>query len=185
MGGANVSLSTSLAQFAIRNNDNTAVDAFIFNNTYDSENFYSKKDNNWSACKSMMNRVNCCFSTKECIGKEIFFGFRNNNIWQGLDVKLEIVALVDTSLKVDYKYSYTIDNGSGKELRYFLSIDNINWQETSLRNGYQQVFTVEQKVIFFKIKTDDFKFSMYKLIPNERYRIFWNRNLYKWDLKKF
>lgn len=185
MGGPNVSIATSFAQFAIKNNDNSSVDAFIFNNTYDADNFYSKKDANWSACKSMPNRASCCFSTKECIGKQIFFGFRNNNIMQGLDVKLEIVAVVDTSLKSDYKYSYTIDNGSDRELKYSISSDNITWQETSLRNGYQQTFTFEQKEIYFRIKTDNFKFSTYKLTPNERYRIFWNANLAKWDLTRY
>lgn len=104
---------------------------------------------------------------------------------QGLDVKLEIVALIDTSLKSDYKYSYTIDNAANQELKYLISTDNVNWQETSLRNGYQQTFTFEQKEIFFKIRTDNFKFSAYKLTPNERYRIFWNANFAKWDLTRY
>jgi hypothetical protein len=185
MGTANISIATSFAQLAIKNNDNFSVDAFIFNNTYDADNFYDKKDNNWSSCKSMTNRVSCCFSTKECIGREIYFGFRNNNIMQGLDVKLEIVAIVDSTLKSDYKYSYTIDNGSNKVLKYFISLDNNNWEETSLRSSYQQVYTFEQREIYFKIKTDNFKFSTYKLTPNERYKIFWNEKLQKWDLTRY
>jgi len=185
IGGANISIATSFAQFAIKNNDNASVDAFIFNNTYDADNFYSKKDGNWSACKSMTNRVSCCFSTNECMGRQIFFGFKNNNIMQGLDVKLEIVALIDTSLRSDYKYSYTIDNSANKELKYLISTDNLNWQETSLRDGYQKIYTFEQKEIYFKIKTDNFKFSAYKLTPNERYRIFWNTKLAKWDLMRY
>lgn len=185
MGGAKVSLATSFAQFAIKNNDNSSVDAFIFNNTYDADNFFVKKDGNWNACKSMFNRVSCCFSTKDCIGREIYFGFRNNNVMQGLDVKLEVVALIDSSLKSDYKYSYTIENSSNKELKYSLSTDNANWQEATLRNGYQQTFTFEQSEIYFRIRTDNFKVSSYKLTPNERYRIIWNTNLAKWDLERF
>ena len=185
MGGAKVSLATSFAQFAIKNNDNSAVDAFIFNNTYDADNFFAKKDGNWNACKSLPNRVSCCFSTKDCIGRQIFFGFRNNNLMQGLDVKLEVVALIDTSLKSDYKYSYTIENAGNRELKYSISLDNVKWEETSLRNGYQQTFTFEKQEIYFRIRTDNFKLSSYKLTPNERYRIVWNTNLSKWDLERF
>lgn len=185
MGGANVSMAASFAQFAIKNNDNSSIDAFIFNNTFDADNFYNKKDGDWNACKTMTNRVSCCFSTKDCIGPKIFFGFKNNNIMQGLDVKLEIVALIDTSLKSDYQYSYTIRNSSNTEVKYMLSLDNINWKELSLRNDYNQTFTFHQEEIYFKIKTDSFKSSTYKLIPNERYRIFWNTSLAKWDLTRY
>jgi len=185
MGGANISLASSFAQFAINNNDNNSVDAYIFTNTYDADNFYAKKDGNWNACKSMPNRASCCFATSDCMGKELFFGFRNNNIMKGLDVKLEIVAIVDASLKTDYKYSYTINNSTDKELKYSLSLDNVNWQQTSLRSGYQQIYSFEQKEIYFKIYTDNFKFVMYKLTPNERYKIIWNTIAGKWDIVHF
>ena len=173
----------SLAQFAVKNSNNTAVDAFIFDNTFDADDFYTKKDNNWGACKSMPNLVNCCYTTKECIGKNIFFGFRNKNISQGLDVKLEIVALVDNSRKNSYSYSYTIQNTTQQELKYFISSDNINWQEQTLRSGYKQTFTFEQSEIFFKIYTDNRIFVQYKITPENRYEIIWNNN--KWDLVHF
>lgn len=185
MGGANVAMASSFTQFAIKNSNNNAVDAFIFNNTYDSDNFYAKRDESWSACKSMANRVNCCFSTKECIGKQVFFGFRNNNITQGLEVKLEIVAVVDNSMEADYKYSYTIENPTGRDLKFQISTDKTNWKDYNLRDGYKQIFTFEQQEIYIRIYTDRLKFSSYKLGPNDRYRIIWNTVLQKWDIIKF
>lgn len=184
IGSTNISLASSFAKFAIQNNDNNAVDAFIFSNVYDADNFYSKKDQNWSACKSMPNRVNCCFATKECLGKQIYFGFRNNNIMQGLNVRIEIVALVDKASSSDYKYSYTINNSSGKELKYSLSLDGINWEETQLRNGYLQTHTIDKNEVYFKIFTDNLKFVTYKLTPNERYKIFLNSQGL-WDLIRY
>jgi hypothetical protein len=184
-GGSNISLASSFAQFAIRNNDNNAIDAFIFNNVYDAENFYARKDGSWSYCKSLLNRSSCCFATTECIGRQLFFGFRNNNIMQGLDVKLEIVAMVDTAMKASYHYSYTINNAADRELKYSISTDNIHWQESTLRNGYQQTFTFEQQEIYFRIQTGDLKMAAYKLIPNERYKIIWNVNAGKWDMARY
>lgn len=185
MEPANISLAASFSKFAIQNNDNEAVDAFIFNNTYDADNFYAKKDNNWSSCKSMFNRVSCCFASQDCIGHKIFFGFRNNNIMQGLDIKLEVVALVDNTMTNNFKYSYSINNTSNQELKFLISIDNINWTETTLRSGYLKTFTFEQNEIYFKINTNNFKSASYKMIPNERYKILWNQNLSKWDLNRY
>ncbi len=185
MGGAQVAIATSFAKFAIKNNDNPSVDAFIFNNTYDADNFYSKNDGNWNPCKSMTNRVSCCFSTKECIGKQIYFGFRNNNMMEGLDVKLEIVALVDSSLKSDYKHSYTILNTTDREQEISISLDNKNWKSLRLREGYQQILSYDENEIFFKISTSLYKVAAYKLAANDRYKIIWNSSLQKWDLTRF
>lgn len=183
VGSANISLASSFAKFAIKNNDNYAVDAFIFNNVYDADNFYSKNDNNWSSCKSMPNRVSCCFATKECIGRTIYFGFRNNNIMKGLDVRIEVVALVDKTSETDYKYSYTINNSTNQELKYRISVDGITWQEKQLRNGYQEIYTFNQNAIYFNISTKD-KVISYKLTPNERYKLFLN-STGVWDLMRY
>lgn len=185
MGDIKISLASSFAKFAIKNNDNNAVDAFIFNNTFDADNFYAKNDGNWSACKSMMNRASCCFASKECISNKIYFGFRNNNAMQGLDVKIEVVALVDKNSTIDYKYSYSINNSANIELKYSLSLDNINWEEKSLRNGYLQNLSLEQKEIYFRINSENSKVVKYKLTPNERYKIFWNAKLLCWDLTRY
>jgi hypothetical protein len=93
-GGLKIALGTALIQYVIKSNDNQAVDAFIFTNEYDATSFYAKKDESWSACKTMLNTVNCCFSTSECQARQIYFGFRNNNIRQGLNVRIEIVAML-------------------------------------------------------------------------------------------
>lgn len=185
VGGTNISLASSFARFAITNNDSNSIDAFIFNNTYDADNFFSKNDGNWSSCKSLMNRGSCCFATKECLGNKIYFGFRNNNIAQGLDVKIEIVALVDINSTSIYKYSYSINNKTNIELKYFVSLDNVNWQENTLRSGYLQNFSFSQREIYFKIVSNNFNTKAYKLAADERYQLFWNDKELCWDLSRY
>lgn len=185
LGGAEFALAASVAQLAIENNDNDAVDAFIFTTVYDADDFYSKKEGNWGACQIMLNRASCCFVSEQCMGRNIYFGFRNNNVSKGLNVRLEVVAIVDDMQASAYTYSYNISNGSNRELTYGVSIDNINWEENSLRNDYRQTFNFAQQELFFRIHTDVYKSSVYKLVPNERYRIFWNTQLMKWDLGKY
>ena len=88
-----VALASSLAQFVIANRDGQSVDAFIFTNKQDVDNFSTRNDGYWTACKEMLNRSNCCIPLTECIQTDLYFGFRNNNVVTGLDVKLEIVAI--------------------------------------------------------------------------------------------
>ncbi|RZJ71450.1 hypothetical protein [Flavobacterium sp.] len=183
IGSTNISLTSSFAKYAIKNGDNNSVDAFIFDNVVDANNFLNKRDGHWSLCKSMLNRVSCCFASQECIGRKVYFGFRNNNAMQGLNVRLEIVALVDQSLSANYKYSYPISNTTDKEVRYLISTDNINWEEIQLRNGYKFSHLVSVAELYFKITTLR-KSVAYKITPNERYKIYWNTNGYL-DLTRY
>lgn len=162
-----------ITEFAIKNNDNHAVYAFIVNNTYDANDFNSEKDGNLTPCKSMANRSNCCFESSECINSRIFFGFKNNNVAQGLNVRLEVIAKIDDS--VPSKCSYTISNSTTTELKYFVSIDNIKWEENVLRSGYNMNYNNAIKELYFKIYTD-IKFVNYKIFPNERYKLILNFN---------
>ena len=175
-------LTTSLMEYAINNNDGKSVDAFIFNNTYDADNFYAKKDNNWNACRSLMNRSNCCFATKECLNHVLYFGFRNNNISKGLDVKLEVVAIVDTTTAAKNKFSYSISNGASVNVKYFLSLDVQNWTENNLRPGYQNPVSIDQPQLFIKVYTTQANFVQYKMIPDNRYKIVYNTQTRKWDV---
>jgi len=184
-GGAKVSLMTSFANFAVKNNDNLAVDAFIFNNIYDAENFIGRKDGNWSACKSMPNRQNSCFVMSQCLNRDVFFGFRNNNISQGLDVKLEVVALVDSTQKADHLFSFKIVNSSGREIKYLISKDEQNWEQDNLRHSYFKSYSIEQRYMYFKIYTDKQKFVYYKINPEDRYKIIWNTNKAMFDLIRY
>ena len=183
-GTSNISLASSLAQFAVRNNDNIAVDAFIFSNSYDAQGFVDMQDGTWSHCKEMRNRVNCCFSSKECLGRKLYFGFRNNNIMQGLDVKLEVVALIDSGSS-NFTYSYSITNSANRELKFMLSEDQENWTSKTLRPGYTLPFSLPESNIYFKIYTDQFRFVLYKINPDERYQILWNNNKNSWDLSRY
>lgn len=184
VGGAKISLATTFAEFGVKSNDNEAVDIHLFNNIYDATDFHHKKEG-WSACKSQLNRTNCCVKTSEFLTNRIFFGFKNNNYMQGLDVRLEVVAILDTSLKYDYKYTYQITNGANKELNFLISFDGQNWENATLRNGYIMPINTEKNPIFFKINTDETKKSEYRLQPNERFKIIFNEHMLKWDLTKY
>lgn len=185
IGGSNIAIGVELAEQAIKNNDNSAVDAFIFTNTFDADNFLAKNEKNWSSCKFLLNRGNCCFGTNECLGKTVYFGFRNNNIRTGIIVRLEVVALVDTTTQIGSKYAYTINNTTDKELKFFVSPDNIHWEQIILRSGYLQNFSFTEQEIYFKIQTDMQKISIHKLSPNERYKLVWNSLQMKWDLARY
>lgn len=185
VGGKNISMASSVAKFAIKNNDGNAIDAYIFNNTYDADNFYDQKDTNWTACKTLMNRVSCCFYTNECMNNKIYFGFKNNNLMQGLDVKIEIVALVNKNAFYNNQYTYAITNSANIEIKYSLSTDNIRWEEMRLRQNYLQNHKMPQKEIHFRINTGLNKVVNYKLIPSERYKIYWNTKNLCWDLMRY
>lgn len=172
-----------ISQFAIKNNDNSAVDAFIFNNVYDANDFFSKKDGTWTTCKGMANRTNCCFESSECINNRIFFGFRNNNVAQGLSVRLEVVAKIDEL--AEQKCSYTISNSTNTELKYYVSTDNVTWEESILRSGYHMTYNNSIKELYFKINTTDKAFVNYKIFPNERYKIILNSQKKIWDLIRY
>jgi hypothetical protein len=185
VGAPNIKIGASLVQFAIKNNDGESVDAFIFGSSNDMQNFFNKNDGYWSYCKSMPNRSSSCFSTRECMGRKVYFGFRNNNISQGLEVRLEVVAIVDESAETDTNHSYTIMNTSGRQLKYYVSADNVKWESITLENGYEQTYSYERNEIYFKIYTDTNNFVAYKLEGDERYKIIWNSSKGKWDLVKY
>ncbi|MBY0480829.1 MAG: hypothetical protein K2Q21_05690 [Chitinophagaceae bacterium] len=184
-GSSGLGAGISLMDYAIKSNDGNSVDAFIFNNPYDADYFYKKQDANWTACKAMPNRGNCCFYSGECLGREIYFGFKNNNIRQGLDVQLEVVAITDSSLVGTSRYSLTILNGTTGLVKYQVSSDMVNWQNFELRTGYQNTLDLSQNMAYCRIFTDNLKYVQYKVVPGERYKIVWNMQQLKLDLQRY
>lgn len=163
--GTNVTLGVSLAQFAIQNADGNAVDAYIFSSPYDKDNFYAKRDGSWNACKQMPNRSNCCFSTRDCLGKRVYFGFRNNNTMQGLDVKLEVVAVVDTTHQQQVSNTFSITNGSTREIEYQISSDGIRWEKVNVRPNYSNNHSSILPELMVRIYTTPTQFVSYKIQP--------------------
>jgi hypothetical protein len=177
-----IALGAQLTQLAVNVNDGNALDAFTFYNPYDADNFVAEHDNNWSSCTSNLNIINTCYSTNRCLNPTLFFGFRNNNLMQGLNVRLEIVAITD-SIKQLPSVTYSILNATDQEIKFQLSNNQRTWESMSLRSGYVKSLT-EDKPLFIRIYTSLFKFVNYKLDPNERYRIIWS-NQGKWDLIRY
>jgi hypothetical protein len=139
-------------------------------------------DGNWRVCKSLMNRGNCRFPTKDCLNHRIYFGFRNNNISQDLDVKLEVIAIVDTAKGSTKTYSYTLLNGTNNELKFYTNYNDADWTLNSLRPNYQFTFSFEKPVVYVRIYTTAISFAHYKLTPGNRYKFIFNKQAKKWDV---
>jgi hypothetical protein len=178
----NIAMGAQLTQFIVNNNDGSLVDAFTFYNPYDADNFFNNKDGYWGACNSSLGLVNTCYASNNCLNPRLYFGFRNNNLMEGLNVHLEIVAIVDTARTVPF-YTYSITNATNQELKFQMSNNQESWSPVTLRNGYVQTFTQDQP-LYFKISTTSFNFVRYKLDPNERYKIIWSIQN-KWDLIRY
>jgi hypothetical protein len=171
-----ISLGVALTEYAVSNSDNESVDAFIFTNVYDAEKFYSKKDGEWDFCYSMSSVSNSCRSVKDCIGELVYFGFRNGNFRQGLDVKLEVVAIVDESQKNKFNYTFCIVNSTDVNQKYYLSVDNKKWElQTYHKKGYSMCYTYPQNYLYARIYTTTTTYKTATLYSNQRYTIYWNK----------
>ena len=184
-GDPTLAVTGSVAKFAVSNGDNSAVDAFIFTNSDDNASFMSKRDGDWTPCRQMLNRGNCCFSTTSCMGQHVFFAFRNNNVMQGLNVRVEIVALTDDASVGEQKYSYTITNATDREIKYQIKDNSTDWREMRLSNGYTQNMTGTSPYMYITIQTDAFKKVSYRIESGVRHKIIWNQLAAKWDLVRY
>ncbi|MFB0497317.1 hypothetical protein ABID99_003554 [Mucilaginibacter sp. OAE612] len=180
---AELAVSANLARYAVNTNDGSAVDTYVFSNTYDADSFVQKKDENLSACQQSNNVVNTCYASNQCLNPSLYFGFRNNNLVNGLDVHLEVVALVDSGKKGN-SYTYSIANGAKQEVKCLVSADRQHWENVSLRQGYSITFTKELPVLYFRMFTSVLNFVNYDLRPDERYKIIWS-STNKWDLIRY
>ncbi|ADB40000.1 hypothetical protein [Spirosoma linguale] len=179
-----LTIGANLAQYALSQNDGTQIDYFIFTTPDDKNAFYRKVDGNWSSCRSFLNRVNTCSHSDKCINETIWFGFRNNNMSQGLDIHLEVVAIVNQD-NTDETYSFKITNGALQDVNFQLSADNQNWQECSLRSNYEGTWRFKQSYAYFKLTTQGKGTVNYRINNNERYKITLNRNTLSFDLNKY
>lgn len=94
MGARKVSQATDFRQFAVSNNDNTIASAFIFTNPNDADHFYHNKPGS-RACKNLQRITSTCLSSNQCLGKKLYFGFSNGNAADEIDVRLEVVGVVE------------------------------------------------------------------------------------------
>lgn len=94
IGAKSVSVTTDFRQLVLSNHDNTIASAFIFSNPADADNFYFKKTG-WRACKNLLRITSSCLSSRQCLGKKVYFGFSNGDINDEIDVRLEVVALAE------------------------------------------------------------------------------------------
>lgn len=180
-----VKIDASIAKFVVDNSNGSAIDYYIFTNPDDANAFYKKENNNWSSCKSFPNVISTCRSENGCLNTTIYFGFRNNNLSEGLDVHLEVVAIVDESITASSQYGFKIENQAGKDINFELSLNGKNWSSYSLKANYYEDFTFNQEYAFFKIFTTDKGFVEYKIQSSEKYKIIWNALKGIWDLNKY
>ena len=183
---AEVKAGVNLSKYVVGNANGGAVDYFIFTTQEDKSAFYNKYDENWSSCKSYPNRVSSCISSDECINRTIWFGFRNNNVSQGLDVYLEVVAIVDEVKELANKttYGFRITNETTSVMDFQLSTDGVNWNEHSLKPKYFNNYNFQQPEIYFRISTTD-SYLKYKIKYNDRFKIKYNQTKEIFDLYSY
>lgn len=175
MKNRKVAYAAALTELAITNNDNNSIDAFIFHSSYDADNFLVEKDKDWDACQALLSVKNSCRLVDNCIGQNIYFGFRNNNFMQGLDINIEIVALIDEKPKKIYKSTFGIINASGYDIVFDLSKDGKNWRTTSpVKTNHRVFYTFDQSCYYMRVVTSQTVMKYMTLYPNERYEIIWD-----------
>jgi hypothetical protein len=147
-------------------------DFFIFSKNKDAENFYQKEDKDWTSCKAFVGAKNTCFSTDECITPKIWLGFRNNSGTKGLDVMVEIIALVDEDqgLISQSLNEYKITNGTTATISFSLSTDGKSFTNYTLDGGTFNNFNFNEAELFIKIKDG----GQYKINPTMKYKIQYN-----------
>jgi hypothetical protein len=169
-----IRIGAFLTEYAINQNDGNSVDFFVFTNGTDANSFYSKGEN-INYCKSHPNRSSVCVSTNDCINQKVYFGFRNNNIQQGVEVILEVVALVSETQQNALEYTHTIKNGLQGTVFFQISEDSYNWQNVSLQQAYTGTYRFKQPYCFVKISTQGKSPVVRRIESNQRYILNWNQ----------
>lgn len=172
-------MEAAIAQFVVNQADGAAIDVFAFNTVADANGFLLKQDNVWRPCWYNLGVLNTCYARNTCISPTIYFGFRNNNLATGINVHLEVVAVVDTN--ATNTYGYTLSNGANQSLSYLLSSDQVNWERHSITAYDANTFNSTQSKLYIRLVTFVLNMVTYELLPGQRYRIVWN-NIGRWDL---
>ena len=165
-------MEAALTQFAVQQTDGEAIDVFAFNTADDANIFLRKQDNFLRPCWYNLGVINTCFAKNTCLSPTIYFGFRNNNLATGINVHLEVVAVIDTSAKIEYRYS--ISNGVNQNLYYLLSNDQVNWERHLVATGYTDNLSSGQSKLYIRLITSVTSMVTYEILPEQRYRIVWN-----------
>lgn len=149
-----------LSKYAIENSNGHAIDVFTFTNQNDASQFYNKTDREENgdkieSCERLLNIVSTCREELMYINRNIWFGFRNNNMTEGLDVCLEVIAIVDEQMnsKGKYNYGFLITSKLDKEVTFFISDDNINWKKVTLSPKYRNNYVFQKTKIYVKVGT--------------------------------
>jgi hypothetical protein len=180
---AQIVMEATLTQFAISQIDGAAVDAFAFSTADDANTFLRKQDNYLRYCWVNKGVISTTYATDKCLNPTIYFGFRNNNLTTGINVNLEIVAIVDTAANPNSvsAYTYSIANGVDQSARYLISTDKVHWKSYDIRAGDLVNLTQDQPKVYLRLVTSLFNMVTYEIQPTQRYRIIWS-NAKRWDL---
>jgi len=195
-----IAFGVELAKYAVDVSDDVALDAFIFSSKTNATNFLAKKEGYWTACKEMYNRKSVCFSTTECLNRNIYFGFKNNNLMQGIEVLLEVVAIIDPAKKptietgsnsistqkitlgslgqrITVGTTYNIYNSTKLfDFNVLISTDGIIYKNYLVKALENRSLVFGSKKIYFKMDKDS---SPLLLEPRTNYKIMWDDNKYQ------
>jgi len=179
-----IQVGANMLKFVANNHNGEAVDYHILTSEQEKTAFINKDDDKWSACESFLNRISTCASLNKCIAGKVYFGFRNNNISDGLKVHFEIVALVDeangsstditSNNSAATLYTYQVENRSNYDINFELSSDGINWLPYYLSSKTNQNYENNTSTLYFRISTNGSSFKTHVLNPNSKYKVEWS-----------
>ncbi len=161
------------------------VDYFIFTKASEADHFFNKEDEIWKGCKSFLNSASTCVLSDECLGSQFFFGFRNNSGAKGLDVNLELVAIVDEdqALINQSMSAYEIKNSLTADMAFQLSTDGKNWTDYTVPTGSSGTYNYNESTIYFKINNaGGTPPTQYKINTTQKYKIYYNDTKKRLDL---
>lgn len=128
----------ALSSNTMQNANNGSVDMFVFSQSADASAFLNKADASWFSPKQAMGVKSTVEVAINPISPKIWFGFRNNNFSDKVDVRLDVVAILDETI-TDPICTFEFVNPLNEGVKFSLSFDRVEWAQVSLgRNEIYQ-----------------------------------------------
>jgi hypothetical protein len=182
-----LSIAASLTQYAVNNGANESIDAYVFTSGADANEFTDVYSNNGYSLASKMTSVkNSVRYVESCISPNLYFGFENTNVIHGLEVRLEIIALVDDHLPT--KFTIEIQNGTKVPYVYAWGLDGKKWYRgvtIPIHNTTFETFDYRQGYIWLCTYTDNLHARVMRADPDVRYKIIWDEDLKEYTIVSY
>ena len=186
-------IAAQVGSYALQGANNESIDYFIFQNQADKTQFLKDGIEGINTCSSHAQRNNVAKYSDDCIQKKMYLGFQNKNLSQGLDVQLEVVAVVEKR-EVGVKFipkipafsTFSIKSNCGLLTRIEISKDGETWNEYTLESNQSTTFRSVGNKSFIRISTllgRDFLLEK-QAVSSGNYALIFDKKNEKWTLAK-